>query len=468
MKPTLPLGRAIAYAVGQFGWALVIGIIINYLVYFYLPPGGAGLPRLIPEYYFLGFISVIGLITMGGRFLDAVTDPWIASLSDRSSSRIGRRIAFMAAGGLPMVILMFLVFFPPHGAPSTGNLAWLAVSVLLFYIAFTVYNVPYTALIAELGHNPRERLNLCTYISVTYFMGMVVAAQAPIMFGIFEDALYISRVGAVQVSFGILGLLALVCLYIPVFLVNENKYSVGEPTSVPLKESLRLTFSNRHFIVFTVSDLIYWIFMTILQTGLIYYVTVLLRQPEDFYSFLFILLMGGSFVCYPLVNLVAKRVGKKPVLIFSLVLFALSLLLTSQSGQDWIPLPLRLQGYLLVALAFFPLAAYGILPNAIVADIAENDSLRTGSHREAIFFGARNFMMKLGQMIAMLVFTSLLVFGRDVGDDLGVRLTGLAGVGFCLLSLVFLKLYNEKKILTQSVRLKEKMEKAAPDAEGAG
>ncbi len=468
MKPTLPLSRAVSYAIGQFGWALVIGIIINYLVYFYLPPSGAGLPRLIPEYYFLGFVSIIGLITMGGRFLDAITDPWIASLSDRTSSRFGRRTVFMASGGLPMVILMFLVYFPPHSEPSIGNLTWLAVTVLLFYVAFTTYNVPYTALIAELGHNPRERLNLCTYISVTYFMGMVVAAQAPILFGAFEEAFVISRVEAVQLTFGLLGLIALVCLYIPVFLVNENKYSLGEPTSVPLKESLRLTFSNRQFIFFTVSDLVYWIFMTILQTGLIYYVTVLLRQPEDFYSFLFILLMGGSFVCYPLVNLVAKRVGKKPVLLFSLVLFALSLLLTSQSGQDWVPLPLHQQGYLLVALAFFPLAAFGILPNAIVADIAENDSLRTGSHREAIFFGARNFMMKLGQMIAMLIFTSLLVFGRDVGDDLGIRLTGLAGVCFCLLSLVFLKLYNEKKVLSESARLKEELDRSAPDAEGSG
>ncbi len=455
MKPKLPLKRAIAYATGQLGWALVIGIIINYLVYFYLPPGGAGLPRLIPEVYFFGFISIIGLITMGGRLLDAVTDPWIASLSDRSGARMGRRKAFMAAGGLPMVVLMFLVFNPPHAESISFNLVWLSVSVLLFYIAFTSYNVPYTALVAELGHNPQERLNLCTYISVTYFLGTVIAAQAPVLFGIVEDMFGLSRVEAVQTTFGLLGLVALVCLYVPVFLVDENKYSAGEPSSTPLLESLRLTFRSRQFVIFALSDLVYWIFMTILQTGLIYYVTVLLRQPEDFYSFLFILMMGGSFICYPLVNLVAKKTGKKPVLLFSLALFSLALLLTTQAGLDWIPLPLAMQGYVLVFLAFFPLAAYGILPNAIVADLAENDSLRTGSHREAIYFGARNFMMKLGQMIAMLVFTSLLVFGRDVGDDLGVRLTSLAGVAFCILSLVFLYLYKEKRVLAESARLKE-------------
>lgn len=455
MKPSLPLSKAIAYAVGQFGWALVIGIVVSYLVYFYLPPAEAGLPQLIPEIYFFGFISVIGIITMGGRFLDAITDPWIASLSDRSSARIGRRTFFMIIGALPMVVLMFLIFYPPAATTAALNLVWLSVTIFLFYITFTIYTVPYTALVAELGHTPQERLNLCTYISVTFFMGTALAAQAPIMFNILQEALDLSRIEAIRLSFGLLGLVALVCLYVPVFFVNENRYSAGKPSSVPLKESLRLTFSNRKFVIFAVSDLIYWIFMTILQTGLIFYVTVLLRQPEDFFSFLFILLMGGSFICYPVVNLVARKVGKKPVLIFSLCFFALALLLTSQSGQDWIPFSLPVQGYLLVALAFFPLAAYGILPNAIVADIAENDSLRTGSHREAIFFGTRSFMMKMGQMVAMLIFTSLLVFGRDIGDDLGVRLSGFAGVGFCLLSLIFLSRYDEKGLLSESAVLKE-------------
>ncbi len=454
MKPRFPLGGAIAYSIGQLGWSIVIGIIINFLVYFYLPPEGAGLPRLIPEIYFFGFISIIGIITMGGRLLDAITDPWIASLSDRSSARMGRRISFMAIGALPMVVLMFLVFYTPHSTATATNLLWLTFTIFFFYIFFTVYQVPYTALVAERGHTPQDRLNLCTYISITYFVGQVISAQAPIMFGLFQNMFDLSRLEAVRLTFGLLGLLALVCLYVPVFLVDENKFSIGKPTSVPLAESLKMTFRNKSFVVFAVSDLIYWVFMTLLQTGLIYYATVLLRQPEDYYSMLFILLMGGSFICYPFVNLLAKKAGKKTVLVFSLCLFALSLLFTSQAGQDWILLPLPLQGYLLVLMAFFPLAAYGILPNAIVADIAENDALRTGSHREAIFFGARSFMMKLGQMVAMLIFTSLLVFGRDIGDDLGIRLTALTGVGFCMLSLVFLYRYNEKHLLEESTRLK--------------
>jgi GPH family glycoside/pentoside/hexuronide:cation symporter len=65
--------------------------------------------------------------------------------------------------------------------------------------------------------------------------------------------------------------------------------------------------------------------------------------------------------------------------------------------------------------------AIGQLGWSLVADIAEHDALKTGSHREGIYYGARTFMQKIGQMIAMLVFTSLLILGRDVGDDLGVR-----------------------------------------------
>lgn len=172
-KPSLPFSLQMAYAVGQLGWSLVMGIIANYLIYFYLPPQDSGLPQVIPDRAFFGFISIIGLVTMGGRLVDAVTDPYIATLSDRSHAPMGRRISFMARGGLPMVLFMILIFSPPAILSSGGSILWLAVTLSLYYIFYTVYVTPYFALIAELGHTPRERLNLSTYISFTFFLGTV-------------------------------------------------------------------------------------------------------------------------------------------------------------------------------------------------------------------------------------------------------------------------------------------------------
>lgn len=452
---SLPLGRQLAYAVGQLGWAIVMGIIANYLVYFYLPPQEAQLPQIIPDVAIFGFISLVGLITMGGRLIDAITDPCIATLSDRSLSPRGRRISFMARGGLPMVLFMVMVFSPPRLFPTYGNAVWMSVMLIGFYIAYTAYVAPYFALIAELGHTAKERLNLSTYISFTFFLGTAIASQAPVLFGLLEG-IGLHRLQAVRYTFMGLGAIALVCLYIPVFFINEKKYSRGQPSTAGVMESLRLTFKNPHFFPFALSDLVYFLALTMLQTGLIFYVTVLLRQPEQFYSTLFIIMGVGSFLLYPLVNIGGGRIGKKPLLQVAFLMFALSFALIAFLGLDWIPLTSPMQGIAVIALTFYPLAAFGILPNAILADIAEHDALKTGSHREAVYYGARTFMQKLGQMLAMLLFTSLLLLGRDVGDDLGIRSTGPVAAVFCLLGLVCFSLYNERKVMAESQSFREK------------
>ncbi len=454
MKPSLPLTKGIAYAIGQLGWALTLGLVVNYLIYFYLPPEEALLPELIPSFYLFGFISIIGLITMGGRLIDAVTDPWIATLSDRSTARRGRRISFMATGGAPMVVLMFLLFTPPSSEAGAFNVIWLAATLFLFYLFYTIYVTPYFALIAELGHTPQERLNLSTYISLTFFLGTALASQAPMLFPLFEGAGF-DRIGSIRATFALLGFISLICLYVPVFTIDEKKYSTGKPSTVPMMESLRLTFRNRNFLPFALSDMVYFLALTILQTALIYYVTVLLRQQEQFYSLLFIVMAVVSFACYPAVNLLARRTGKKKMIVGSFVIFSIVFALTSLFGLPWIPFSLKAQGYLLAVLGALPLAAFGILPNAILADIAEHDALKTGSHREGIYYGARTFMQKIGQMIAMLVFTSLLVLGRDINNDLGVRLSGVVAAVFCLGGLLLFSLYNEKKVMTETEAMKK-------------
>ena len=459
MKPSLPLSKGVAYAIGQLGWSLVLGLVVNYLIYFYLPPAEARLPELIPSFYLFGFLSIIGLITMGGRFIDAITDPWIATLSDRSTARRGRRISFMAKGGLPMVVMMVLLFTPPSTEPGALNVIWLTVTLFLFYLFYTIYVTPYFALIAELGHTPQERLNLSTYISLTFFLGTALASQAPMLFPLFE-ATGMDRVASIRVTFALLGLLSLICLYVPVFAIDEKKYSTGVPSTVPMFDSLRLTFRNRNFLPFALSDMVYFLALTILQTGLIYYVTVLLRQQEQFYSLLFIVMAVVSFACYPAVNLLARRTGKKKMIVGSFIIFAVVFAMTSLFGLPFIPLSLTAQGYLLAILGGLPLAAFGILPNAIVADIAEHDALKTGSHREGIYYGARTFMQKIGQMIAMLVFTSLLVLGRDVGNDLGLRLSGLVAGVLCLCGLYLFNRYDEKQVLLETEQMKAEQEGA--------
>ena len=104
------------FAIGQFGWSLLSGVITNWLVFFYQPSTeniDAGQTLFITQgAVFLG-LTIIGLITATCRIFDAVTDPWIASLSDRCTSRLGRRVPFLRAAALPFAIVTVLVFCTP-------------------------------------------------------------------------------------------------------------------------------------------------------------------------------------------------------------------------------------------------------------------------------------------------------------------------------------------------------------------
>ena len=102
-------------------------------------------------------------------------------------------------------------------------------------------------------------------------------------------------------------------------------------------------------------------------------------------------------------------------------------------------------GVLICAIAAFPMALLGIIPQSIVADVAEADGYETGENREGMFFAARTFAFKFGQSIAMLVFTAFASIGTETG--LGYRIAAVSAAVICLLGALILSRYNEEKIL---------------------
>jgi glycoside/pentoside/hexuronide:cation symporter, GPH family len=112
-----------------------------------------------------------------------------------------------------------------------------------------------------------------------------------------------------------------------------------------------------------------------------------------------------------------------------------------------LPFDTTIQAYVMVLLAAIPMAIFGILPNVVVADIAEYDARKTGIRREGMFFGTRTFMSKIGQMFSMLILSGLLLSQGDVSNEMSIRLTAVTAAVFCIVGLIFLLMYDEKKIL---------------------
>lgn len=442
---SLSTGKIWLFAAGQFGWSLLSGLISNWLVYFYQPDEAAianGQTVFIPQgLVVLGIFTVIGGITAFGRLFDAFTDPWIASLSDRCTSEKGRRIPFLKWASLPLALSTVLVFWSPVNENSRINAVFLFFMVMAYYLSITAYCTPYNALIPELGHSQTERLNISTVISFTFIAGTAVAYLAPVIWGLFVPAF--GRVNAVRITFAILAVIAFVCMQIPVWSINEKEYVNTVPSKDTAFSSLASTFKNGEFRKFVGSDILYWIAITMFQTGLPFFVTSLLKLPETMTTLYFVGMTALSLVFYIPINRLAPKLGKKKLILGAFCIFSLSYLYTGFLGEISLISP-NVQGLILMVTASLPMAVFGILPQAVVADIAQSDAKRTGSNREGMFYAARTFAFKLGQSLSMLLFTAISTIGSQTGT--GYRMAAFLAAAFCLLSGIVFLFYNENTI----------------------
>ena len=444
-KPSLPLSKQILYAIGQLGWSTLVNIIGLQLVFFYIPPSEAGLPTFISQATFFLVLNAVVLIAASGRLLDAITDPLIAAMSDRSDNPKGKRIPFMMYGAVPAALFCFLMFVPITSGQSAINIVWLIVMQALFYVSLTLYVTPYFALLPEVSRDANDRLNLSTWISVTYALGIVLASQVPTIAASLGIA---DNVRALQIATAILCVVALICMLVPVFTLDEKTYSDSAPSDIPMGEALRQTFRNPHFLYYVIADLSYFTAIMIIGTGLLFFITVLLEQPVTLVGALLPLTVVISFFFYPVVNALAKRVGKKILVVGSFFVMALVFAMVWFLG-DAIPLPYTTQAYVIVIVYALPLAFLGVLPNAILADIATHDALKSGEPKEGMYFAARTLAQKFGQTLGVLLFAMMTTFGKDIGDDLGIRMSGIVGLVLCVIAgFVFLR-YRESDVLRE-------------------
>ena len=457
MKKRLTKKQMIIFAIGQLGWSMLSGIISAWLVTFYLPKE-SGVTRFIYPFLIGGFITVLGIITACSRIFDAVTDPLIASLSDRSKNPKGRRIPFMRWAAIPLSIATVLIFCAPLNRISGWNVIWISGFIVLFYLFMTMYCTPYNALITEFGKTQEDRMFISTAISLTFFAGTLLA-YTPFVFAGVLRKVGVDYYWSYRICFIVLAVIACVAMLIPTFLLNEKEYAESKPSEENVFRSLASTFKNREFRVFSGSDIMYWVGLTMFQTGLPFFVQVSMGFGE---IFVFVFLGGMtvlSAALYPFVTKLVKKFGKKKLVIAGFLGLALCYVITAISSIDALKLDGGAMswvfGVLIMLISSLPMALLGIIPQSIVADVAEAESIATGQNREGMFFAARTFAMKFGQSLAMVLFTTFAIIGTTQASDateivpskFGLMIAAIVAAAFCVLGAVILLLYREKKIM---------------------
>ena len=436
------------FAIGQFGWSLLSGVVANWMVYYYTGSPDAQNPNTgifasgITQDPILFKLTLFGLVLAVGRIFDAVTDPLIAGWSDRAAYKGGRRIPFMKAIAVPFALVTVFLFVVPQTGSIVVNDILLFALLMIFYLFMTVFCTPYNALIAELGDTQEHRINVSTYISFTFIVGQSLSFMIPNIAGMLEGIA--GQKGSIRMAVGLMAALACIAMLIPSFYIKERDYIDSKPSETHAFKSLLKTFQNGQFRRFVYSDVIYFFALTLFQTGLAFYETKLM-EIEDTWTFILTATMTFiSVLLYPAVNKLAPKLGKKKLIITGFFAYAAVFLITFLCGKGlhW--------GFIVAVCAAVPMAILGILPQACVADVAELSRLESGEDRSGMFFAARTFAFKMGQALAMVVFTSMTVAKTAAS----YRSTAAVATVTCLIGALLFFLYNEKGILNKIEKLK--------------
>jgi GPH family glycoside/pentoside/hexuronide:cation symporter len=440
----LPLRKEFAYAAGMMGWSTMTNIIIVMLPYFYLPPNNSGLTPLVPQLLVFGAFNILSLIAASGRLFDAFYDPFIALVSDGSENPKGRRIPIMRYAIIPAVIFCGMIFHPLQKAETTANAWWLTLMLICFFMSVTTYIIPYNALLAEMAHTPEKKVKLSTFQQVGFVMGMIMSALTNNFADLIQDIFQVhERMEALQYTIYGLSVFSGIAMALPVLFIREKDYTKGKPTHIALLPAIKSTFRNTNFKYYLISDFSYYTALSIISSGLLYFVTVLLRLPQSNGGMFMGIMVVLSLLFYPFINYGARKFGRKALVMTAFGV--LSLIFVTIYSLGHLPFPPRAQMFLLVIFASFPLAALGILPNAILADIAQKDTEETGENHEGMFFAVKYLFVKLGQTLGIAVFAMLTIYGKDPGNDFGLRLNGVVGFVLCILALLFFSRFKEEQ-----------------------
>lgn len=389
----LPLTTKLAFGAGDLPTA--IGAVIPSFFQFFFLTQVAGLNPLLAG-------SVRAILTVW----DAINDPLIGWLSDRTRSRLGRRRPWILYGAVPFGLIYFLQWLVPP-FDDTGKFIYYLIVGLFFNIAYTAVNVPYTALTAELTQDYDERTSLNAFRFAFSIGGSLIAAVLhPMIVGKFS-----SPALGYLVSGVVWGGLCILPFFWCVAGTREHYNNEGEETSLTIIAQLRITFANRPYLFVIGIYLFSWLAVQFTSSILVPYVTFWLAKPEIM-PLMLLAVQGSAFICLFFWDAISRRIGKKTVYMIGMVFWIgiQAVLFFVRRDQSTLAL-------ILAALAGVGVATAYIVPWSMMPDVIEYDELRTGMRREGIFYGLMVLLQKFGLAMGQLLMGVVLQWAGYISSE---------------------------------------------------
>jgi GPH family glycoside/pentoside/hexuronide:cation symporter len=353
---------------------IVAGLAFNTLNFFYL--------------YFLNTVVgmpayLAGLVLLIGRAWDGVMDPVMGMIVDSTTAKQGKHRFWMLIGIGPFVLTFFLLWVRFPGDQWTQFIVY-SMLFLLFSTSFTMYNIPYGSMTADLTHDYNERTSLTGVRMVFSLFAMIIGAGATQLLAGIPHAGYTGMAG-------LYGVLMLAAGLTVVFATRGRDTIVEKPQGVHVRIWLD-AFKNKPFVLLVSSYLL----LTLATTGVsgifVYFVKYNLGLTGNFQSSSIMgVLVLSAIAALPLWAFVSKKLSKKIALFSGMAVFAIGLIVISRTGLTLGPVWF----YSLAVFTGIGLSSFFIVLWSMIPDVVEYGQLQTGHRNEGVYYGLWFFVQKL-------------------------------------------------------------------------
>jgi glycoside/pentoside/hexuronide:cation symporter, GPH family len=378
---------------------------------------------------------------------NAANNPLIGFLSDHTRTRWGRRIPYILFGGLPYVIAFSLLFMAPFDGRTnpTGLLLFFGAVIILWEALYTGIATGYYGLLPEMFPGYAERTDVAAKMNIFQTFGLIVGVALPPILAQYLGWTWMAV---------LLSVIAGISIYAGLPAMFERK-EYQQQVYIPFLPALKATVVNRSFLTAALAQAMRFFGTGCLQMGMLFYVKYSLKADEGMATVIF----GTSFLIaammlYPWRQIVANRLGARATLMLANVVMILGVI------------PLGLGTSIAHAMAAGVVIGIGLsglvlIGDVIIAEVVDEDEIKTGQQRAGMYFGMSGFIITLSGMLVSGVFGLMMPgFGyntlldvQPATVDLGFRifLTIPPAVGF-LLAIFALYLYPLHGDRLQSIK----------------
>jgi len=374
--------------------------------------------------------ALAGAIFLYSKVWDAISDPIMGAIADRTKSRWGRFRPYLLFGSVPLGLTIFLLWFAPEISENVRFIYGLA-TFMLFSTAITVVLIPYHAITPSLTLDSHERSVVLGFRAVFSIIGTLIAAGATLalvgVFGGEDQVIGFRRVGLLY-GFIVAGVI-IFCFAT----VRERVRPEEKRRKTSIKEYLNVIGQNPPFIILSLGVLMNMTGMNILAVVVTYFLKYNLNA-ENLVPVAFVCLFVAAAASMPLFVFISKKTSKKTAYNIGMGIVMAMLLLIFFFGEINVWLTIGI-----FALAGVGLSTNWLNPWSMIADTVEYSQWKTGLRREGILYGVFYFIQKLCTAIGGFLVGTILAYVGYVAnvEQTPQALSGIRSV-FTLLPSVFL------------------------------